>query len=160
MKAFLDRGYNVVANSRNITRSGALEASDRLALVDGSIAEAATAAKNAEVAASKFNRSGGFARPLRSEQSRQTAIGEDYSACLTSGRVVCLVVVGRGPGAIATVDGRQSSDEEPARGFPPLQCDPLRFSAVRKRYAPFTSGIGGRVLRSRKVIPIRTRTSR
>ncbi|MBV9130708.1 MAG: SDR family NAD(P)-dependent oxidoreductase [Verrucomicrobia bacterium] len=56
VKASLDRGYNVVANSRNITRSGALEASDRLALVDGSIAEAATAAKNAEVAASKFNR--------------------------------------------------------------------------------------------------------
>ena len=52
--AFLDRGYNVVANSRNITRSGAFEASDKLALVDGSIAEAATAAKIAEVAKSKF----------------------------------------------------------------------------------------------------------
>ncbi len=36
VKAFLDRGYNVVANSRNITRSGAFEASDKLALVDGS----------------------------------------------------------------------------------------------------------------------------
>ena len=54
VKAFLDRGYNVVANSRNITKSGAFEASDRLALVDGSIAEAATAAKIAEVAKSKF----------------------------------------------------------------------------------------------------------
>ena len=54
MKAFLDRGYKVVANSRNITRSGAFEASDRLALVDGNIAEAATAAKIAEVAKSKF----------------------------------------------------------------------------------------------------------
>jgi NAD(P)-dependent dehydrogenase (short-subunit alcohol dehydrogenase family) len=54
VKAFLDRGYNVVANSRNITRSGAFEASDRLALVDGSIAEAATAAKIAEVARSNF----------------------------------------------------------------------------------------------------------
>jgi NAD(P)-dependent dehydrogenase (short-subunit alcohol dehydrogenase family) len=54
VKAFLDRGYNVVANSRNITRSGAFEASDKLALVDGSIAEAATAAKIAEVARSKF----------------------------------------------------------------------------------------------------------
>ena len=38
VKAFLDRGYNVVANSRNITTSGAFEASDNLALVDGSIA--------------------------------------------------------------------------------------------------------------------------
>jgi NAD(P)-dependent dehydrogenase (short-subunit alcohol dehydrogenase family) len=54
VKAFLDRGYNVVANSRNITTSGAFEASDKLALVDGSIAEAATAAKIAEVAKSKF----------------------------------------------------------------------------------------------------------
>ena len=54
VKAFLDRGYSVVANSRNITSSGAFEASDRLALVDGSIAEAATAAKIAEVARSRF----------------------------------------------------------------------------------------------------------
>ena len=54
MKAFLDRDYNVVANSRNITKSGAFEASDKLVLVDGSIAEAATAAKIAEVAKSKF----------------------------------------------------------------------------------------------------------
>jgi NAD(P)-dependent dehydrogenase (short-subunit alcohol dehydrogenase family) len=54
VKAFLDRGYNVVANSRNITKSGAFEPSDKLALVDGSIAEAATAAKIAEAAKSKF----------------------------------------------------------------------------------------------------------
>jgi short subunit dehydrogenase len=54
VKAFLDRGYNVVANSRNITKSGAFKASDRLALVDGSIAEGATATKIAEVAKSKF----------------------------------------------------------------------------------------------------------
>ncbi len=54
VKTFLDRGYNVVANSRNITKSGAFEASDKLALIDGSIAEAATAAKIAEAAKSKF----------------------------------------------------------------------------------------------------------
>lgn len=54
VRAFLDRGYNVVANSRNITRSGEFEASDNLALVDGSIAEAATAAKIAEAAMSTF----------------------------------------------------------------------------------------------------------
>ena len=54
VKAFLDRGYKVVANSRNITRSGAFEASDKLALVDGNIAEPATAARIAEVATSKF----------------------------------------------------------------------------------------------------------
>jgi len=54
VQAFLDRGYNVVANSRNITTSGAFVASDRLALVDGSIAEAATAARIADVATSRF----------------------------------------------------------------------------------------------------------
>jgi NAD(P)-dependent dehydrogenase (short-subunit alcohol dehydrogenase family) len=54
VKTFLDRGYNVVANSRNITKSGAFDASDKLALVDGSIADAATAAKIVEVAKNKF----------------------------------------------------------------------------------------------------------
>jgi NAD(P)-dependent dehydrogenase (short-subunit alcohol dehydrogenase family) len=54
VKTFLDRGYKVVANSRNITRSGAFEASDKLALVDGSVAEAATAAKIVDVAMSRF----------------------------------------------------------------------------------------------------------
>ena len=54
VKTFLDRGYRVVANSRNITTSGAFEPSDRLALVDGSIAEAATTTKVAEVAKRKF----------------------------------------------------------------------------------------------------------
>ena len=54
VKAFLDRGYNVVANSRKITKSGAFQASDQLALVDGNIAESETAAKIAEAAKSKF----------------------------------------------------------------------------------------------------------
>ena len=54
VKSFLDRGYNVVANSRNITTSGAFETSDKLALVDGNIAEPATAAKIVEVANRKF----------------------------------------------------------------------------------------------------------
>ena len=54
VRAFLDRGYNVVANSRNITKSGAFKASDTLALVDGSVADAATAAKIVEVANSSF----------------------------------------------------------------------------------------------------------
>ena len=54
VKGFLERGYNVVANSRNITKSGEFEKSDKLALVDGSIAEATTAANVAGVAKSKF----------------------------------------------------------------------------------------------------------
>jgi NAD(P)-dependent dehydrogenase (short-subunit alcohol dehydrogenase family) len=54
VKAFLDRRYSVVANSRHISKSGAFAASDKLALVDGNIAEPATAVKIAEVAISKF----------------------------------------------------------------------------------------------------------
>ena len=54
VKTFIERGYSVVANSRNITKSGAFAASDKLALVDGNIGEAATAAKIAETAISKF----------------------------------------------------------------------------------------------------------
>ena len=54
VQAFLDRGYNVVANSRNITKSGAFTESAHLALVDGNIGESAVAAKVAEAAISKF----------------------------------------------------------------------------------------------------------
>jgi NAD(P)-dependent dehydrogenase (short-subunit alcohol dehydrogenase family) len=54
LKAFLGRGYNVVATSRHITTSGAFEALDTLALVDGDIAAAATATKIAEVANRQF----------------------------------------------------------------------------------------------------------
>ena len=54
VQAFLDRGYNVVANSRNITKSGAFAASDKLALVDGNIGHSTVAAKVIETAISKF----------------------------------------------------------------------------------------------------------
>jgi len=40
---FIERGYNVVGNSRKITQSNELQRSDRLALVDGDIGLAATA---------------------------------------------------------------------------------------------------------------------
>lgn len=54
VKAFLDKGYNVVANSRNITKSLELPQSSKLALVDGHIGEAAVAAKVVETAVRKF----------------------------------------------------------------------------------------------------------
>src|ERR1700734_3408625 len=54
VKTFLEQGYGVVANSRNITKSGAFVPSSKLALVDGSIAESTTAAKIVETAISKF----------------------------------------------------------------------------------------------------------
>jgi len=54
VKAFLERGYSVVANSRSITKSGAFAPSDKLALIDGSIGEIATAEKIVETATSNF----------------------------------------------------------------------------------------------------------
>lgn len=52
-KAFLERGYNVVANSRKLTGSE-FAPTESLALVDGNIGEASTAAKIAETAMSRF----------------------------------------------------------------------------------------------------------
>src|SRR5947209_17346099 len=54
VKAFAERGFNVVANSRKVTQSTEVAASDRVALVDGHIGEAATAAKVVETALSRF----------------------------------------------------------------------------------------------------------
>jgi NAD(P)-dependent dehydrogenase (short-subunit alcohol dehydrogenase family) len=54
VKTFLARGYDVVANSRNITKSRAFAPSDKLALVDGDISQLATAAKIEETAMTRF----------------------------------------------------------------------------------------------------------
>jgi NAD(P)-dependent dehydrogenase (short-subunit alcohol dehydrogenase family) len=54
VQEFLDRGYNVVANSRNISKSGTFAASEKLALVDGNIGESAVAAKIVETAITRF----------------------------------------------------------------------------------------------------------
>ena len=54
VKSFLDRGYNLVASSRNITKSDAFQASNKLRLVDGNIAEPGTAAKIVGTAKSEF----------------------------------------------------------------------------------------------------------
>ncbi len=53
-QGFIDRGYNVVANSRHITKSGTFSESDRLALVDGSIGERVVASKIMETVVRKF----------------------------------------------------------------------------------------------------------
>ena len=52
-QAFLDRGYNVVATSRSMSKSGFVPSSS-LALVDGEIGNSATAERVAEAALSKF----------------------------------------------------------------------------------------------------------
>jgi NAD(P)-dependent dehydrogenase (short-subunit alcohol dehydrogenase family) len=54
VQSFLDRGYHVVANSRNITKSETFKASDKLALVGGNIGESAAASKIVETAIAKF----------------------------------------------------------------------------------------------------------
>jgi len=51
--AFLDRGYNVVATSRSVSKSG-FKSSSNLALVDGDIGKESTAEKVVKTAVSKF----------------------------------------------------------------------------------------------------------
>ena len=51
---FLERGYNVVANSRNITGKNELSRSDQLALVDGDIGQEATARRIVDIAVQRF----------------------------------------------------------------------------------------------------------
>jgi len=56
VEAFLQRGYNVVANSRNITKSSPFPAAPNLALVGGDIGDPKTAASIVETAVSRFGR--------------------------------------------------------------------------------------------------------
>src|SRR5215475_14109261 len=54
VKAFADRGFNVVASSRKVTQSAEVAASDQVALVDGDIGEVATASRIVGTALSRF----------------------------------------------------------------------------------------------------------
>jgi len=54
VKAFVERGFNVVANSRKVTQSAEIAASDQVALVDGHIGKPATAAEILETAVARF----------------------------------------------------------------------------------------------------------
>jgi NAD(P)-dependent dehydrogenase (short-subunit alcohol dehydrogenase family) len=53
VQAFLDRGYNVVATSRSVSKAG-FAPSPNLALVDGDIGQQATAERVAQTAIAKF----------------------------------------------------------------------------------------------------------
>src|SRR5215469_2399728 len=53
VQAFLDRGYNVVATSRSVSKAG-FAPSPNLALVDGDIGQASTAELVAQTATGKF----------------------------------------------------------------------------------------------------------
>jgi len=54
VKTLVERGFNVVANSRKVTQSTEVAASDQVALVDGHIGEPATAAKIIETTIARF----------------------------------------------------------------------------------------------------------
>jgi NAD(P)-dependent dehydrogenase (short-subunit alcohol dehydrogenase family) len=54
VNAFVERGFNVVANSRKVTQSSEVAASGHVALVDGDIGKPPTAAKIVETALSRF----------------------------------------------------------------------------------------------------------
>src|SRR5258705_2013845 len=54
VKGFVERGFNVVANSRKVTQSTEVAASNQVALVDGHIGEPTTAAKIVETALARF----------------------------------------------------------------------------------------------------------
>jgi len=55
VKAYVERGFNVVATSRKIAQSAEVSPSDHVALVEGDIGEAATAERIVETATSRFN---------------------------------------------------------------------------------------------------------
>jgi NAD(P)-dependent dehydrogenase (short-subunit alcohol dehydrogenase family) len=54
VNAFVERGFNVVANSRKVTQSTEVAASEHVALVDGDIGEPATAVRVVETALTRF----------------------------------------------------------------------------------------------------------
>jgi NAD(P)-dependent dehydrogenase (short-subunit alcohol dehydrogenase family) len=55
VKAFVERGFNVVATARKMTQSTEIAASGRVALVDGDIGEPDTAARIVETAIARFH---------------------------------------------------------------------------------------------------------
>src|SRR5580700_7391038 len=54
VKAFVERGYNVVANSRKVSESTEVKAGDFVALVDGDIGLPATAGRIVQTALQRF----------------------------------------------------------------------------------------------------------
>src|SRR5262245_20696560 len=54
VNSFVERGYNVVATSRQASKSKAFQASSQLALVDGDISDPQTARKVVETAMARF----------------------------------------------------------------------------------------------------------
>lgn len=93
VKAFLERGYNVVGTSRSATKSAELKASDKLVLVDGDIGDTSTAQKVVETAVQKFSsvdvvvNNAGIFRLLRARPRCFGGHGSSYDERATGKRV-------------------------------------------------------------------------
>jgi len=70
---FLDRGYNVVGNSRKISHKNELQRSDKLALVDGDIGLASTAEMIVGTAVKRFGSVDALVDALRAALSAAPA---------------------------------------------------------------------------------------
>src|SRR5947209_13627170 len=77
VKALVERGFNVVANSRKVTQSTEVASSDHVALVDGNIGKPATAASAVETALARFH----LIDVLRSEEHTSELQSRQYLVC-------------------------------------------------------------------------------
>jgi NAD(P)-dependent dehydrogenase (short-subunit alcohol dehydrogenase family) len=110
VQGFVERGFNVVANSRKVTQSTEVAASDHVALVDGDIGESATAARIVETAVSRFqsidalvNNAGiFFAKPFTDYTAEDSSRRTSRASC-TSPNSPSSGCWGRRPGSIVTV---------------------------------------------------------
>ena len=72
VKVFVERGFNVVANSRKVSQSAEVAASSQVALVDGHIGEPATVAEIVETALAASRRSTSWSTTPASSSPRRS----------------------------------------------------------------------------------------
>jgi NAD(P)-dependent dehydrogenase (short-subunit alcohol dehydrogenase family) len=127
VKAFVERGFNVVANSRRMTDSKEVTASDRIALVDGHIGEPATAVAIAQTALSRFksidvlvNNAGiFFLKPFTdfTQQDIKSLFSTNLEGFLYITQLaIKQMLAQKSGGSIVTITGARASN--PIRGVP------------------------------------------
>jgi NAD(P)-dependent dehydrogenase (short-subunit alcohol dehydrogenase family) len=128
VKTFVERGFNVVATSRNVTRSTEIAASDHVALVDGHIGEPATAATIVQTALTRFgsidvlvNNAGiFFTKPFTDYTSDdfRSLVATNLEGFLYVTQLVIKQMLAQksGGGSIITITGALASN--PIRGVP------------------------------------------
>ena len=123
---FLERGYNVVANSRNITRKNELQCSDNLALIDGDVGVVSTAERIVASAVKRFgsvdalvNNAGiFFTKPFTeytSEDFRALSSTNLDGFIYTTQRVVKQMLAQRTGGSVVSITATIA--EHPLAGF-------------------------------------------